>query len=240
MGSLLDRYQAVLLDMNGTFMFGGDRFGPDADFHASYRASGGTRLTAEAVHRAVSDCYGRLDALYLDPARTESFPQVREVLAEFTACAGLPAAEVELLEDVFAPHEIGRVPDVYAAALRRLAATHRMGVVSNLWSRKPHWLAEFCRSGVLSLFETVVFSSDGPSMKPSPALFRQALAALPVPQSSVLFVGDSLRCDIGGATAVGLGSVWVNAGGTARPADSPTPTFEVRSLLDLAGAHDGA
>jgi putative hydrolase of the HAD superfamily/5'-nucleotidase len=222
--------------MNGTFMFGGDRFGPPADFHATYRASGGSRLTEEAVRRAVSDCYGRLDAIYLNPARTESFPQVREMLAESPACDGMPATEVELIEDVFARHEIGRVPDEYATALRQLATTHRLGVVSNLWSRKPLWLDEFSRTDVLSLFEIVVFSSDGPYMKPAPALFRQALTALPVPPSSVVFVGDCLRCDIGGAAAAGLDSVWVNAGGAARPPNSPIPTFEIRSLLELASA----
>ena len=43
-------------------------------------------------------------ALYEDPARADSFPQVRDMLA------GLPAGEVELVEAVIARHELGRVP----------------------------------------------------------------------------------------------------------------------------------
>ena len=89
-------------------------------------------------------------------------------------------------------------------------------------------------------FAAVVFSSDGPHMKPSPVPFRQALAALAVPASAAVFVGDSLRCDIGGAAAAGLDSVWVNAGGAARPPGSPAPTFEVCSLLELADPERGA
>jgi hypothetical protein len=34
-GGVLDRYQALLLDLNCTFLFGGDRFGPDQDYHVA-------------------------------------------------------------------------------------------------------------------------------------------------------------------------------------------------------------
>jgi hypothetical protein len=122
--------------MNGTFMFGEDRFGPAEDYHASYRAPGGTRLPPEAVRRAVADCYGRMAALYEQPDRTDNFPPVREVLGGSPACAGLPAAEVDLLEGVIARHELGYVPEAYAVGLHRLAVRHRLGVVANVWSRK--------------------------------------------------------------------------------------------------------
>ena len=39
---VLDRFKVILLDMNGTFMFGQDRFGPEEDFAATYRRLGGT------------------------------------------------------------------------------------------------------------------------------------------------------------------------------------------------------
>ena len=74
------------------------------------------------------------------------------------------------------------------------------------------------------------------SIKPSPALFRQALAALAVPPRSVVVVGDSLRCDVGGAAAAGLDSVWINPNGAASPPGAPAPTFEVHSLLELVPA----
>jgi putative hydrolase of the HAD superfamily len=238
-GSILDEYEVLLLDMNGTFMFGEDRFGPDHDYYATYRELFGTRLTPCTVRQVIDDCYGRMAALYKDPNRINSFPQVQEILAESPACIGLPAAEIELLEAVIARHELGRVPDGYAAALRRLAATHQLGVVTNIWSRKPPWLAELRRAGVLDLFAIVVISSDGPSMKPSPALMRQALAFLSVPPPSVLFVGDCLRCDIGGAAAVGIDSVWVNTSGATQPSNAPAPTFEVRSLLWLVHPEPG-
>jgi putative hydrolase of the HAD superfamily/5'-nucleotidase len=127
------------------------------------------------------------------------------------------------------------VPDRYAAAIKRLAVTHRLGVVSNILSHKGLWLVEFARAGVLPLFATTVFSSDGRSVKPSRRLFEQALGALGTPQSEVVFVGDSLRFDIGGAAAVGLATVWVDGRGQGRQVGDPQPTFVVRDLLELLG-----
>jgi hypothetical protein len=49
-GSILDRYEAVPLDMNGTFMFG-----PSHDNHATSRGLGGARLTAGELRQAVGD-----------------------------------------------------------------------------------------------------------------------------------------------------------------------------------------
>jgi putative hydrolase of the HAD superfamily len=228
-----------LLDMNGTFMFDQDRFGPGHDYYATYLELSGMHLAPVAVRRAIEDCYGRMAALYEDPGHADSFPQVRDVLAQSPVCSAWPTYEVERVEAVIARHELGRVPDEYAATLRRLAASHRLGVVTNIWSCKPPWLDEQRRAGVLDLFAVAVFSSDGPSIKSSPALFRQALSALAVQPPSVVFVGDSLRCDIGGTAAAGLESVWVNRSGTARPTGSPTPTIEVRSLLGLVHVEPG-
>jgi len=40
MPRFLDQFPVLLLDMNGTFMFGHDRFGPDEDYYATYRPLG--------------------------------------------------------------------------------------------------------------------------------------------------------------------------------------------------------
>lgn len=65
----LDRYTVVLLDLNGTLMFGQDRFGPDEDFATTYRALGGRVLADDAVERAVRATCDALAAAYGDPAR---------------------------------------------------------------------------------------------------------------------------------------------------------------------------
>ena len=42
----IDQFSVLLLDMNGTFMFGEDRFGEGEDFYRTYRALGGRRLVS--------------------------------------------------------------------------------------------------------------------------------------------------------------------------------------------------
>src|SRR5437764_1442404 len=125
----------------------------------------------------------------------------------------------------------------YALALQCLAATHRLGLVANILSPTGLWLDEFARAGVLNLFATLVFSSDSSSIKPSRKLFDQALSGLEAPRTAVVFVGDSLRCDIGGAAAAGLATVWIDRTGRGRQAGEPEPTFVIRDLLELVDTH---
>jgi FMN phosphatase YigB (HAD superfamily) len=231
--NILSRFTVVLLDMNGTFMFGGDRFGPDQDFEATYHALGGRRLAARVVQEGVLACFETLGVIYDDSARCDAFPTVMDTLRDLPTTRNLPENELKLLERVIAEHELGTVPDTYALALNRLAATHRLGVIANIISRKEPWLKEFARAGVLSLFAATVFSSDGRSVKPSRKLFEQALDAIDAPRSEVVFVGDSLRCDIGGAARAGLASIWIDRTGRGRSATDPEPTFIVRDLLEL-------
>src|SRR6266550_2264631 len=168
--------------MNGTLMFGGDRFGPDQDYAATYRSLGGSRLAPEVVQAAIPACYEIMERIYNDPARCDSFPRVLDTLRTLPQAKGLE---------------------------------------------------EFRRAGVLDRFVVTVFSSDTSSIKPSRKLFDQAVSALPVPRSEIVFVGDNLRCDIGGAAGAGLATVWLDPAGAGRRDGDPQPDFVVRDLLDL-------
>lgn len=228
---LLDRFQVILLDLNGTFMFGQDRFGPGECFGATYRHLGGTKLADSEVERAVRNTYDAMAADYDDPNKYDDFPQVADVIRSLHPA--LLSNERRLLEEVIAIHELGHVPDAYAAVLRRLARTHRLGLVANIWCKKDRWLQKLERAGVLDLFETLVFSSDHKSMKPSPVLFDLAFRPFGVSKEDVVFVGDSWVHDIEGAKRFGISAVWINPAGTgAPPAD-----YVVRDLRDLGVNH---
>lgn len=95
------------------------------------------------------------------------------------------------------------------------------------------WQDEFPSIGEALAACGVVFSSDHRSVKPSPRLFEFATQQLDVGLDRIAFVGNDLRCDVGGARAVGLKSVWINANGRARGAGDPTPDMEVRDLGEL-------
>lgn len=214
----LDRYKLILLDLNGTFMFGQDRFGPSENFGDTYRKLGGTKLTDKEVERAVRTIYHAMAADFDDPNKYDDFPQVADVIRSLHPA--LSSAERKLVEDVIAIHELGHVPEVYAAWLRQLARTHRLGLVANIWCKKGRWLRELERAGVLDLFESLVFSSDHNSMKPSLVIFDLAFRPFGVDKEETVFVGDSWVHDIQGAKRFGISAVWINpAGGGAPPAD---------------------
>jgi putative hydrolase of the HAD superfamily len=221
-------HQAILLDMNGTFMFGHDRFGPAEDYFATYQAQGGGRLTAPEVRRAIDVVHAQLAADYADPARHDDYPSVAEMLRRLVAATN---AELAALERVFAAHELGAVPSDYAACLHRLAATAQLGLVSNIWARKDPWLDHLAAAGVGGLWRTQVFSSDSRSMKPSPALFHQAIAELDLPPADILFIGDTLTADILPAKALGMTTAWVGPKATPHPAADWT----AGSLLEMEG-----
>lgn len=211
-GRFLDRFKVILLDMNGTFMFGQDRFGPGENFGATYRGLGGKVLADVQVERVVRTTFNRMESDYENPAKYDDFPQVADVLRSLHQW--LPGDEIDLIEEVMAVHELGQVSDAYAACLRRLAGTHRLGLVANIWSKKDRWLNELERARVLGLFEFPVFSSDHRSMKPSPALFDLAFRPFGVSKEEAVFVGDSLVNDIEGAKQFGISAVWINPNGS--------------------------
>lgn len=224
---LLQQYTALLLDLNRTFMFECDRFGPQEDYYATYLAVGGYTLEPERLLFIMQLGFEAIMKAYHSPERYEDFPSVMEAFRDH---AQAPEEELPVLERVFAPHEIGRaVPPAHQAFLRSVAQSHHLGIVSNICARPGPWFDFLRMADLLSLFRTIVFSSEGRTIKPSPTLFRRALADLPA-GATVLFVGDSLDRDIIPAKALGMGTAWIAPPGSAHPAAD----IVIESLPDLA------
>jgi FMN phosphatase YigB (HAD superfamily) len=211
--------------MNGTFMFGHDRFGPDEDYFATYQALGGHRMPREEFLSIWRPSVQTLLTVYDSPDRFDDFPTLAEVFTSH----GAERMEIPMLERVFAAHEIGTVPDGHAAFIRQVSRTHQLGVVSNLCSHPDTWLSACSSRAVFALFKTLVFSSQGRSIKPSATIFRKALGQFAA-DARIVFIGDSLDRDIVPAKALGLRTVWIAPAGTRHPAADRV----VESLTDLA------
>ncbi len=222
-------YRTIFLDMNGTIMFDANRLDPAQDFYSTYVRLGGGGQEEGDVARIVQDCVRVLYARYSDPAFYDRFPSVGSILRRVVP--GMSESELELLEEVIAVHELGRVPETHAERVRELSRHYGLVLVSNLWSRKRRWLGELESAGILGLFEHTVFSSDEHCVKPSFRFFERALEVAGRPRSEVLVVGDSLDRDIAGATAAGLDSAWISGG--ELPSDAPQPTYHFSTLRDL-------
>ena len=229
----IDKFEAILLDMGRTFMFDVDRFSDLEDFGATYRQIGGSALSDGEVRRIISGLFEKMLADSRNPAYCDRFPSVVAYLQGMPDSRDLPKNEIALLEQVFAMHEIGTVPDTHAKALHRLRETHRLGVVSDIWSKGDLYFQELARAGIRDLFNVIVFSSDHGHLKPSAYLFAKAIEAFIVDRSRIVFVGDSMRRDIAGAKGAGLSAVWIGRGREGLDDSHPLPDWVIKDLRDL-------
>src|SRR5919109_4488266 len=149
----IDQFRALLLDLNGVFMFNSDRLSAAEHFGLTYRQLGGHTLNDEEVQGFVLAVVDRMWKLYADPRASQYFPSLRSCVEQIATPQSLPEREVCLLERVIAQHEVGVIPPAYAAVLRRLAQTHRLGIVSDIWSTSELYLQELQRAGIRALFD---------------------------------------------------------------------------------------
>lgn len=219
--------------MMDTFMFGGDRFSDEEDYGETYRSLGGRNLADSQVRFVISEAFSRMEADYANPAYAECFPSVRHYLSALFEEAQLPNGEIDLLDEVFAVHETGKIPASHVEIVRQLHRTHRLGVVSNIWCHSRLCFDEFRRAGVADLFEQVVFSSDVGIIKPSPAIFQKAIEYFGEDKSSVVFVGDDIKYDVAGAKKAGLATVWIDKKTSKKIESMPSPDLVIEDLTDL-------
>lgn len=217
--------KALLLDMNSTFMFGEDRFGPDEDFSLYYKSIGGS-LPAAAVNRIIRATYDYLDSRYPDVQYRECFPSLQHALVQ-TLTQSVSVTEMQKLLDTFAYHEHGYITAEYLDALFRLHQHFQLALVIDIWSPKQRWLDTFTQLGIDKIMSAMSFSSDHGIVKPSAQPFLMIVEQLQFDSHECVVVGDSTRRDLGGANAAGIDCILV--GGARHPAALACHT----SLLEL-------
>ncbi len=113
-------------------------------------------------------------------------------------------------------------PPGTAALLARLAARHRLAILSN-WPLAATIDRYAEAAGWTPSLAAIVVSQRVGTIKPQPAIFEAARSALGDPDPArILHVGDDWVADIVGAKRVG----WRVAYVLGRPADSPLPGSE--------------
>jgi FMN phosphatase YigB (HAD superfamily) len=123
-------------------------------------------------------------------------------------------------------------PPAHQAAVRRVAARFRVGLLSNFDDAETG-RAILLDTGVSDLFETVILSAEVGVRKPNPVIFWRLLDALRLAPPEVLFVGDTPRDDVLGAKAVGIPVAWIAEGKGALPEGIPEPDFTLANLTTL-------
>lgn len=199
--------KALLLDMNGTFMFGEDRFGQSEDFSIYYREIGGT-ISGSEVNNIVSSVYKYLLERYPDKKYRHNFPSVEDAILS-VAEKVLPKEEINNIVETFSFHELGYIPKNYIEALVKLRKRFILALVIDIWSPKKAWVEAFESLGINQLFSASSFSSDHGMVKPSPKPFELVLQQLNMPKEECLVIGDSRKRDLGGARAAGIDCILV-------------------------------
>ncbi len=230
----IGRHEVVILDLCNTFLFVCDRFSDSKSFSDTYRNIGGARLADQQVESMIERTFSILERTGDKPEYYDNFPQVREVMSGLAGDCNIPQQEIERLEEVFALHESGTIPKDYADVLVGLRKKHRLGLLSNIWTKKIKYVEELRRAGVDGLFENIVFSSDHGMLKPSRRLFDLAVEPFKVDRSKIVYIGDSHERDVVGAKQSGLSSVWISYGKPCPQGSPHRPDQIVDDLRDLA------
>jgi len=109
---------------------------------------------------------------------------------------------------------------------------HRLALLTNgsvLFQRR-----KLARFGLEPCFERVLIEGELGYGKPDRRVFETALEALGVAPEEAWMIGDNLEADIGGAQAVGITGVWIDAHGSGLPATPPAlPQRRILRLSDL-------
>jgi FMN phosphatase YigB (HAD superfamily) len=126
-------------------------------------------------------------------------------------------------------------PPANLAAVHRLAAHYRLGLLSNFDDAETgrQIIAD---TGVAHLFEAVIISAEVALRKPNPLIFKLMLEMLDLKPEEVLFVGDTLHEDVLGAQAAGIPVVWLSHNRGEIPTDMEAPALIVPTLAELPAA----
>lgn len=138
-----------------------------------------------------------------------------DVLAERLV---LPAGAGTELIDVMRGHGPQlRLSPRTIAVLTTMRTGWRIGVVTN--GRADIQARKVAALGLAPLVDTVVLAAEHGTGagKPEAAPFLAACLALGVAPARAVFVGDDLRCDIAGASAVGMKTIWLPSIISRRP-----------------------
>ena len=123
-------------------------------------------------------------------------------------------------------------PDTHRV-LEQLRPMFKLAVVSD--AQREYFDAEIRITGIETLWDVVVLSSDFGYRKPDPRLFTTALERLGVSYQEAVFVGDNVLSDVCGARDAGIYAVLIDRTGNrtqTNPACIPDQVFA--NLDDLA------
>ena len=189
-----------------------------------------SKVFAEGEAALAAASVGTLASDEQDAAMWRSI--VHRVQGRMPELRGLDAeAWYRRLYEVFGQSDHWRLyPEVPAVLSALRARGLKLGVISN-WSTRLHHIAE--ATGLMSLVDFIVGSSDVGARKPDPVIFHVALHRAGVQPGQAVHVGDQVEDDVRGAERMGIRPVflWRKSG----PPPALNGAAVIRDLTELPG-----
>lgn len=210
--------ELAIFDMDGTIL---DTLGDLRDsLNAALTENGFPARTLEEVRRFVGNGIAKLVERGV-PADTDSATE-RKVLADFSAHYKLHCA------DTTKP---------YDGVIELLTSLRAGGVRTAVVSNKADFAVQSLAADYFpGLFDFVLGERSGVARKPAPDMVEAVLAALGVPKSRAVYIGDS-EVDVATAANAGLSGIFVTWGfrdaATLRAAGGKTLVDSPAQLLRL-------
>ncbi len=211
--------RAVFFDVDFTLIYPGPSL--QGEGYARFCAWHGVTVDAARFRDAVRRAAPVLDEVKAHDYDARLFVDYTRAIIEHMGGAG-PGAEAAA-RDIYDEWAVCRHFFLYDDAepvLRTLAAAGlKIGLISNTQRPLDEFAAHFELGGI---FAAAVSSAQLGYLKPHPAIFEAALAAVGVPAASAVMVGDSVKADIEGARQAGMRAVLLrrNGAGLSSPLQS--------------------
>ncbi len=189
-----------------------------------YRAAGADYSPRE-LQRAYLDTVGELER-GMEPIRTdahEAHPEIKLELV-FQRLYSSRGVEVSREKAVDTGREFRRLSTMYirlypgaAELLRQLRPHGRVWLLSN--AQSIFTMDELSRLGITDLFDGIYLSSDYGVKKPDRRFFDVLLKARSIDPREGVMIGNDGLCDIDGARAAGLSTVYIRSNLSPREPD---------------------
>ncbi len=229
--------RAVLFDFGGTLYDYGTLERANRESLVALANWAGIDADADLLARAHRDALRRVFNEYLPRPFYLHEDLFRDTLLVMFEALGSPleAWQLERYQVLLRQAQIRDLAlrEGVAETLRSLRARGIvLGLVSNIDEEQLADLAE--AGGIGPQLDWMLSSEKAGSCKPHPAIFEEALRRAGCAPHEALFVGDTLRQDVAGASRAGMRSVLLwHRDDRSPPDEEPQPDHVIRRITDL-------
>jgi len=208
----MHRVKAITFDFWGTLYHGVSARHLRMRRLVEVLGANGHFLSPEALEEADRAAGNEWDRAWREEHRTLSASEWLPLMLGYLGVT-LPRPDFEALAGYFDEAVLDldpplRLVDGAGDAVRRLAQSYRLGVISDTGLSIGRTLRRFLeRDGLIACFACLSFSDETGVSKPHPDAFLRPLARLGVQPAEAVHIGDLTRTDVGGAKAVGMRAV---------------------------------